>query len=306
MRQKAREKELALPPAGSVLSTQSFRGAEESPLTKLVVTFMLSMLVLTIPRQAAAQQQAVRGITEPYHDVTLSVSVPGTVSQVFKKEGDTVRAREEILELDKDLESLEVQRRQQIWQSTVELDEARQRLEAYTRLLASTRELYTTTHSVPENDLLQRELEARLAALEVKRLEEAGEREKIDYEIAQAQLARRTIVAPFDGVIVKLFVYLGDSCAPPAPVVRIVDVSKCRLDAHVDAAASAGFAVGMKVRISVPGLPQSGSRGTVDYVSPVVDPSSGLREIKVLFDNPEGRVLPGITGTLLFPSKGEE
>ena len=142
MRQKAREKELALPPAGSVLSTQSFRGAEESPLTKLVVTFMLSMLVLTIPRQAAAEQQAVRGITEPYHDVTLSVSVPGTVSQVFKKEGDTVRAREEILELDKDLESLEVQRRQQIWQSTVELDEARQRLEACTRLLASTRELY--------------------------------------------------------------------------------------------------------------------------------------------------------------------
>jgi len=267
---------------------------------------MLSIPVLVVPRHAAAQQQAVRGITEPYHDVTLSVSVPGTVSQVFKKEGDTVRAGEEILELDKDLESLEVRRRQQIWQSTVELDEARQRLEAYTRLLASTRELYTTTHSVPENDVLQRELEARLAALEVKRLEDAGEREKIEYDIAQAQLSRRTIVAPFDGVIVKLFVYLGDSCAPPGPVVRIVDVSKCRLDAHVDAAASTGFAVGMKVRISVHGLPPSGSRGTVDYVSPVVDPSSGLREIKVLFDNPEGRVLPGITGTLLLPSKGQE
>ena len=88
---------------------------------------------------------------------------------------------------------------------------------------------------------MQRELEARLAALEVQRLEDAGQRQKIEYEIAQAQLARRTISAPFDGVLVKLFVYLGDACTPPAPVARIVDVSKCRLVTHVDAGASAGL-----------------------------------------------------------------
>ena len=222
-----------------------------------------------------------------------------------RRRGTPSEPGEDILELDKDLESLEVERRRLIWQTTVELEEAKARLAAYTRLAESARELYTTTHSVSENDLMQRELEAKLAALEVQRLQDAGQRQKIEYDIAQAQLARRTISAPFDGVLVKLFVYLGDACTPPAPVARIVDVSKCRLVTHVDAGASAGLVAGMSVRISVPGLPQSSSRGVVDYVSPVVDPSSGLREIKVLFDNPDGRVLPGVTGTLLFSPKGQ-
>jgi RND family efflux transporter MFP subunit len=274
-------------------------------VAKLFRVTVFFVLILALPQHARAEQQAVRGITEPYHDVTLSVTVPGTVSQIFTKEGDSVRAGQEILELDKDLESLEVERRRLIWQSTVELEEARQRQEAYARLLRSARELYTTTHSVSENDLLQRELDAKLAVLEVQRLEDAEQRQKIEYEIAQAQLERRTILAPFDGVIVKLFVYLGDECNPQAPVARIVDVSRCRLIVHVDAAASLGFAKGMAVRISVPGLAPAASRGIVDYVSPVVDPSSGLREIKILFDNPDGRVLPGVTGTVLFPLKGQ-
>ena len=218
------------------------RALPRETVRRLVVPFFL--LALALPRHAGGQQETVRGITEPYHDVTLSVTVPGTVAQILKKEGDTVRAGEEILELDKDLESLEAERRRLVWQNTVELEEAKQRLAAYTRLRDSTRDLYTTTHSVSENDLLQRELEARLAALEVQRLQDAGQQQKIEYDIAQAQLARRTISAPFDGVLVKLFVYLGDACTPPAPVARIVDVSKCRLVAHVDAAASAGFVPG--------------------------------------------------------------
>jgi hypothetical protein len=37
----------------------------------------------------------------------------------------------------------------------------------------------------------------------------------------------------------------------------------------------------------------------VELVSPVVDPASGLVEIKVLFDNLEGRIRPGLSGTFL-------
>ena len=45
-----------------------------------------------------------------------------------------------------------------------------------------------------------------------------------------------------------------------------------------------------------PGLSK---RGDV-LVSPVVDPSSGMREIKVLFDNSRGNVVPGTSGSVLF------
>ena len=40
--------------------------------------------------------------------------------------------------------------------------------------------------------------------------------------------------------------------------------------------------------------------GTVVFVSPVVDPASGLLEVKAEFDNKEGEVRPGIAGVMLL------
>lgn len=272
---------------------------------KLVVPLMLSFLVLAPAQQVVGQQQGPRGITEPYHDVTLSVTVPGRVSQMLKKEGDKVRAGEEILELDTDLESLEVERRQAILDSSVELEEAKQKLATANQLLDSTRALYSSTHSVSQDELRQKELDADVASLEVQRLKDAKQQQKIEYELAQAQLAQRKVVAPFDGVIVKLFVDLGDQRNPQAPVARVVDNSQCRLVVQLDAAGWRGLEKGSMVHISVPSTIQPApAQGVIEYIAPVVDPSSGLREIKILFDNPDGRVLPGVTGTLLLPQKG--
>jgi len=272
---------------------------------KKLVPWILSVLALLVPQPLGAQQQPARGITEPFHDVTLSVTVPGKVSEILRKEGDRVQTGDEILSLDRDLESLEVERRRAILDSTVELQEARQRLGTAEQLLKSTRTLYTSTHSVSQDELSQKELDASVAALEVQRLQDAEKQQKIELDLAQAQLAQRTIVAPFDGVIVKLFVDLGDQCNPQAPVARIVDNSRCRLIVQIDAASSKGLDKGTVVRISVPStVAPAPTQGTVEYIAPVVDPSSGLREVKILFDNPDGRVLPGVTGSLILPQRG--
>ena len=274
-------------------------------MNKLTVPWILFVLLLASPGGLDGQQLTVRGITQPYHDVTLSVSVPGRLSRILKKEGDQVRAGEEIMELDKDLETLEVDRRRLIWQSGMELEEARQRLATATQLLQSTRTLYTGTHAVSREGLLLKELDASVAALEVQRMRDAQQQHEIEFEIAQARLAQRTVLAPFDGVIVKVFVDIGDQCNPEAPLARIVDNSRCRLIAQLDAASSRGLVEGASVRISVPSTLQSApTQGLVEYIAPVVDPSSGLREVKILFDNPDGRVLPGITGALVLKGAG--
>ena len=40
--------------------------------------------------------------------------------------------------------------------------------------------------------------------------------------------------------------------------------------------------------------------GTIYFVSPVVDPASGLMRVKVIFENPEGRIKPGVAGRMLM------
>ena len=36
--------------------------------------------------------------------------------------------------------------------------------------------------------------------------------------------------------------------------------------------------------------------GKIVFISPVVDPASGLQKVKVLFDNAEGKIRPGVSG----------
>jgi RND family efflux transporter MFP subunit len=261
---------------------------------------LLLLLAVNVQTWANAQQWSARGIVVPLHDVTMGVTVSGTVSAILKKEGASVTAGDPIVELRDDLQTLEAQRRRLIWQDRAQVEEAQQRLATLSDQLQRTRTLYQATHSVSKDELAKEELQVSLAQLEVQRLTAAEQQEEVNYEIAQAQVRQRTISAPFDGKIVKLSVDVGDACNPGQPVVRIVDAAQCRLVVHMDAAASRNFSVGMPVRVVVTGYgPQRAYDATIDYVSPVVDPSSGLREIKAIFPNPDGHVLPGLTGVMM-------
>jgi RND family efflux transporter MFP subunit len=168
-------------------------------------------------------------------------------------------------------------------------------------VLEATRQLYESTQSVSREELLQRELECKLAEAELDGLLIAEEREEIEYRIARVQLEKRLIRAPFDGVIVKIHPELGENCTPQDPLIRIADITKCRLIVHLEASAFSQVKERMNVRIRIDGADNPKIlQGTVEHISPVVDPSSGLREVKVLFDNGDGQVNPGMTGTLLL------
>ncbi len=250
---------------------------------------------------AWGQGLAPRGITEPYRDATLSATVAGTLAVIYKKEGERVRAGEVILELEKDLESLEVERRRLVAESKVELEAARRRAEQLQQELAAMRGLYDSTRSVSREQLQQKELETRLAEGELERLSVAEAREAIELRIAEAQLRQRSIRAPFDGLIAEIVPEIGEACYPQQPLVRVVDTSRCRLIVHLEAAAASELEAGKPAQLKFEGLrPPNLIRGVVEYVSPVADPASGLLEVKVLFDNPEGRIRPGLSGTLLL------
>ena len=56
---------------------------------------------------------------------------------------------------------------------------------------------------------------------------------------------------------------------------------------------------GQKVKLSLDGASKNRTRnGTIEFVSPVVDKSSLLRTVKIIFDNSDRSVEPGVTGKL--------
>jgi RND family efflux transporter MFP subunit len=266
------------------------------------ILLIIALAVFLLPAvPVLSQDWAGSGITEPYRDATVSTTVVGAVSSIDVAEGQFVRRGQTLIELDNELEKLEVERRKLVMESKVELESAQAQLELLEKDLATTRELYQNTRSISEEDLMKKEMDYKLAEAEVNRLKITEQREEIEYEIAQAQLANRLVTAPFDGIVVRLFVEEGENCSPQQPLVRIADTRRVRLVVHMDSGLSRTLERGMAVRVRVDEMDNPVTRrGNVEFISPVVDPSSGLREVKVLFDNSDSRVHPGIAGSLLL------
>ena len=257
------------------------------------------MLFLTNAVGTSAQGFASRGTTEPLRDAKVSAVVGGTIVAVDAKEGQFVKSGDVVIELDSALESLEAERRKLLMESTVEVDAAQSRLDTVTVDLAATRKLHDETKSVSDEDLQKKELDHKLAQAELQRQILAHQREEIEYRMAAAQLQRRNISAPFDGVVVQLLLEVGESCSQQQPVFRIVDTRKCRLVVHMEQGPSAKLKLGRQVGLRIQDVEGPVAlQGTVDFISPLVDASSGLREVKVVFDNPDGRVHPGVAGVI--------
>jgi len=242
--------------------------------------YLFSILLLVWPFSAGAAQtppgQSLAGITEPFLDVTMSAQVAGTVGRRGYKEGDPVKKGEVILELDRRMEELTVTRRKLVM-DTLKTD------------VEGSRHLYETTKSVSKEELDRKETEYRVSV--------------VDYETAVEQLNRRQLLAPMDGYITDYFIEVGEDCRAQDPLLRLVDIRRCYFVGNVEARAGHALKVDQTVSLEIEaGATSIQVEGKITYVAPIVDPASGLLRIKALFENPDGKVRPGVAGKMRWQS----
>lgn len=233
---------------------------------------LLYALVLT---GAHAATPSSPGITEPIADVVLSASVPGIIGAWNFKEGDFVKANDAIVELDRRLEELEVERRKALLESRQSERDALKTLSSKSSI------------SVKKEDLEKAETDYRIAHSE--------------YEMAVEQLRKRSVVTPCAGTIVEIGRDVGESCQAYQPLIRVVDTRQCYFVSNVEAKLAGQLQSGQTVKIQLDTAPSPTLvEGKITYLAAVVDPASGLQKVKVQFDNTAGRIRPGIAGRLLF------
>jgi RND family efflux transporter MFP subunit len=252
------------------------------PTSRLAFSLTLWAMVLAGSLQgshsnaaAAAEMITTPGITEPILDATLGTPVAGIIAARNCKEGEFVKKGQVIVELDKRLEELEMARR------AVVLDPLKADFEA-------NRTLYEEPKSSVSKEVLdKKESDYRVAVAE--------------YELAKEQVRKRLITAPFDGEVTEIFLQVGEACQIQQPIVRLVDTRHCYFVGQVDAKAGHALQVGQKVNLEIEaGLSVALLEGVVSYVAPVVDPASGLMKVKVIFENPDGKIRPGVAGKMSF------
>lgn len=216
------------------------------------------------------------GISEPILDAVLAFPVTGIVTTRHFPEGAAVRQGQVLVELDKRLEELDVERRRLAMQlAQAELE----RLQTLARKNA-------ISVSREETDKKQAEFEIA----------------RVEHEIAREMVRRRQLIAPADGFIAQHYKQVGEACDEErTPVARFVDTSRCLFVVDCEPSAVRGLQTGQKARLQFDG-PQGvlDVTGTIHFIAPVVDAASGLLRMKVLFENADHRIRPGIAGRLLL------
>jgi RND family efflux transporter MFP subunit len=116
-----------------------------------------------------------------------------------------------------------------------------------------------------------------------------------ELDAAKVQRSRRQIVAPFDGVIVQVFVRLGEWVEPGQKALRIVNIDRLKAEGFLPATAADAKLLGAPVRLTLDlaGEDAAAFEGKVSFVSPEVDPITGQVRVWAEIENGAGRLRPG-------------
>jgi RND family efflux transporter MFP subunit len=221
---------------------------------------------------STASADVVRCLTEPFRDVQMSTIVPGNVAIIHYGEGTFVEKGDVIMELDSSTEQLDIKRRKVL-------------AENLKATLDRSEMLLKNTSSISMEEVDESRSEYQLAAIEL--------------ELALDGLGKKQLEAPFSGIVTHLPIEVGEYCEPPQIILRMVDTRQFFCVANIDP----GAASKLEMDGAVAYLAETGSgkvrvEGRIVFISPVLDPASGLLRIKAVFDNPEGLVRPGEGGYL--------
>ena len=221
------------------------------------------------------------GTVTAMRSARLSAATSGLVATLQVDMGSRVKAGQLLLELDPELAQLQLDSAvAQVEQADTGLQDARRRL-AEARTLVPQR-------SIAES--VVRDIEAEVASDEAalhQAQAEAGYRRGI--------LQRHQLRAPFDGVVSAKLTELGEWIDPGQAVLELVALDDVRLDFPVSEDYLADIRPDTPLTFSLSANPDQVFEGSVDTVVPITDPGARTFLLRVLAENPDQRLLPGMS-----------
>lgn len=130
---------------------------------------------------------------------------------------------------------------------------------------------------------------------ELKNSEVALAQANTDYENARIQLAKMDLVAPFRGAIVDLpQITSGTRVVANTAVVTLMDYSKLLMEINLPEKTIGTIKVGQEVSITNYTLPKDTLKAKINELSPVVSTETRTFKGKLLIDNPDLKLRPGM------------
>lgn len=124
---------------------------------------------------------------------------------------------------------------------------------------------------------------------------------QIDRILATGSASRTlTLHAPASGVVVAKNVLSGQAVQAGEALYTIADLSEVWVEAELREAEAGAVREGTPATVEFASLPGRPISGTVEYVSPTLQPEARTLRVRIAIPNPDGRLRPGMYATVRF------
>ncbi|HSH40916.1 MAG TPA: efflux RND transporter periplasmic adaptor subunit [Arenicellales bacterium] len=225
---------------------------------------------------SAAVVEAV-GTGDAVKSVTLFPEAAGQVTGILFRAGDRVEQGDPLLRLDSEDEELAVDL------AKVRLQDARQQLDRY-------------ENTAPSGAVSTSEVDQARTAVSAARI-----------ELAQAELAlrKRTLRAPFDGVVSIPDVSVGDQVNTSTAISTLDDRSVLLVDFEVPESLASGVQEGAPLQASTWARPGERFEGVVDSVASRIDDQTRTLRVRGRIENENDQLRTGMSFNIRLPLQGQ-
>jgi len=279
---------------------------EESALPVKVVPVKRADLVMRLESPGEA-------FTEK--NIALKTEVTGTIKSLNVKEGKHVRAGEVLVEIDDQEYRLKWERSEALrlkYLSDLLLDKQfappnkEMDAEAAERIKKAEQD-FSKAGSLYGQGLISREefekakrsyesllIESGFKQEEVMAAAKGLTQAEIDAKIAQLELERTKIRAPFAGIISDIKVSPQENISAGRELFTLVDISQIKVQAKVLESEIGKMKVGYEASLRFSAYPGKTFKGHVEAVSPIINPEDRTCAVHIAVENPQEAIKPGM------------
>ena len=262
-------------------------------LTPWLVAVCIAICCLVISTCVDAQ---IEGFTQPFRKIELSTEESGPIQIMSVVEGQFVESNQIVCQLDKSLQEIQLELSKQRAKSKGQIWTAEQGLRQRQVIRDRIKGLQKSGNAT-DSELLRSEMELSIAKGKVLVAKEEAAVRDIEYRQALLRLERRTIRAPFGGVVSKIHRRQGEFVSTLQPeIVTLMDVGKLLAVFNVPSSQAKLFVPGEFFELNLANGETVSA--TVYRVAVNTDAESGTVEIKFLIENDGLRIRSGEMLTL--------
>ena len=161
---------------------------------------------------------------------------------------------------------------------------------------------YELERALARRDEAESQFKRRMPLFEQKLVSEAEMTEvrasaaaaEADFALARRTLSDATVRAPISGTLGRRLVSLGDYAPAGAALFELVKTDVLKLEFALPETLLAQLSVGSDVRVTTQAYPGRTFQGKVDFIDPVIDPSTRTVRLRARVDNHEGLLRPNL------------